>query len=93
MSLELLNQLEAKVQTTVDALSQLRQEVDQLKEENASLKEEKQAWESKLSDLLDKFSSLEATAQETASEAEEPSLGEESSSPTDLEEGRVSSWS
>jgi len=93
MSLELLNQLEAKVQTTVDALSQLRQEVDQLKEENTSLREEKQAWESKLGDLLNKFSNLEATAQETASEAEEPSLNEESSSPADLGENRASSWS
>lgn len=70
MSLDLLNQLEAKVQTTVDALNLLRQEVSELKEENASLKEEKQAWENKLGDLLSKFSSLEASVEETAEEAE-----------------------
>jgi len=70
MSLDLLNQLEAKVQTTVDALNLLRQEVSELKEENASLKEEKQAWENKLGDLLNKFSSLEASVEETAEEAE-----------------------
>lgn len=70
MSLDLLNQLEAKVQTTVDALNLLRQEVNELKEENASLKEEKLAWESKLGELLDKFSHLEASVEETTEEAE-----------------------
>jgi|GEM_PF-1547353 cell division protein ZapB len=93
MSLDLLNQLEAKVQTTVDALNQLRQEVDQLKEENTSLKEEKQAWENKLGDLLNKFSSLEATAQETSLQPDMTASNEEGSSPSDTEEAQVSRWS
>ncbi|WP_404415323.1 cell division protein ZapB [Marinospirillum sp.] len=93
MSLDLLNQLEAKVQTTVDALNQLRQEVEQLKEENTSLKEEKQAWESKLGDLLNKFSSLEATAQETTLTSEVTASDEEGSSPSDTGETQVSRWS
>lgn len=62
MSLELLNQLEAKVQTTLDSFEMLRMEMDELKEENSSLKSEKQAWESRLGQLLSKFSELETSA-------------------------------
>lgn len=62
MSLELLNQLETKVQTTLDSLEILRMEMDELKEENSSLKADKQAWETRLSQLLNKFSELETTA-------------------------------
>lgn len=63
MSLELLNQLEAKVQTTLDSFEMLRMEMDELKEENTALKDEKQAWESKLGQLIGKFSELEASTE------------------------------
>ena len=60
MSLELLTQLEAKVATTLDSLEILRMEMDELKEENTLLKEEKQAWGTRLGQLLGKFSELES---------------------------------
>lgn len=63
MSLELLNQLENKVQTTLESLEMLRLEMDELKQENASLKEEKRVWEDKLGQLLGKFSELEDAAE------------------------------
>lgn len=58
MSLELLNQLEAKVQTTLEVVEILRLEIDELKQENASLKNDKQAWEDRLNQLLGKFSAV-----------------------------------
>ncbi|WP_114416928.1 cell division protein ZapB [Marinospirillum perlucidum] len=84
MSLDLLNQLEEKVETTVAALDQLRQEVDELKQENASLKEEKQAWESKLGNLLNKFSALEAGS---------PQAEEEESPERNPDEPQIPNWS
>lgn len=70
MSLELLNQLEAKVQTTLDSFEMLRMEMDELKEENANLRSEKQAWENRLGQLLSKFSELEAVAETDSSSQE-----------------------
>jgi len=70
MSLELLNQLEAKVQTTLDSLEMLRMEMDELKKENMALKNEKQAWEARLSQLLNRFSELEASAEPDNEETE-----------------------
>ena len=61
MSLELLNQLEAKVQTTLDSLEMLRMEMEELKQENTALRNEKQAWEARLGQLLNKFSELESS--------------------------------
>lgn len=61
MSLELLNQLEAKVQTTLDSLEMLRMEMEELKQENTTLRNEKQAWEARLGQLLNKFSELESS--------------------------------
>ena len=58
MSLELLNQLEAKVQTTLDSLEMLRMEMEELKQENTALRNEKQAWEARLGQLLNKFCEL-----------------------------------
>lgn len=69
MSLELLNQLENKVQTTLESLEMLRLEMDELKQENTSLKEEKRAWEDKLGQLLGKFSELEDAAETGSSNA------------------------
>ncbi|MFK7160169.1 cell division protein ZapB [Marinospirillum sp. MEB164] len=80
MSLDLLSQLEAKVQTTLDNLDMLRLEMDELKEENAQLKAEKQAWEEKLGLLLGKFSELESTMDEAKDEAEAPAEESTSSS-------------
>lgn len=83
MSLELLGQLEAKVQTTLDSLEMLRMEMEDLKEENATLKSEKEAWENRLGQLLGRFSELEtstdadesseavATSEEAATDDEE----------------------
>jgi cell division protein ZapB len=62
MSLELLNQLENKVQTTLESLELLRLEMEELKQENEALKEEKQAWETRLGQLLLKFSELDSAA-------------------------------
>lgn len=62
MSFELLTQLEAKVATTLDSLEILRMEMDELKEENIALKNEKLAWETRLGQLLGKFSELEPSA-------------------------------
>lgn len=62
MSFELLTQLEAKVATTLDSLEILRMEMDELKEENITLKNEKSAWETRLGQLLGKFSELEPSA-------------------------------
>ncbi len=70
MSLELLNQLEAKVQTTLDSFEMLRMEMDELKEENANLRSEKQAWENRLGQLLNKFTELEAVAETPAQQEE-----------------------
>ncbi|WP_416885384.1 cell division protein ZapB [Marinospirillum sp.] len=70
MSLDLLSQLEAKVQTTLDNLDMLRLEMDELKDENAQLKAEKQAWEEKLGLLLGKFSELESSVDEAKDDAE-----------------------
>ncbi|GLR63502.1 cell division protein ZapB [Marinospirillum insulare] len=74
MSLELLNQLEAKVQTTLDSLEMLRMEMDELKQENTILRNEKQAWEARLGQLLSKFSELEATAQDESASLEDETL-------------------
>lgn len=59
MSLELLNQLEQKVNTAVEALSVLRAELNELKQENQQLKNEKAQWEMRLEGLVSKLSSLD----------------------------------
>lgn len=66
MSLDLLNELEKRVQSAVDTIETLKLEIEELKEDNAQLQddnaqlqEEKTAWESRLGDLLGKFDLLE----------------------------------
>lgn len=59
MSLELLNQLEAKVHTALEALEIMTLELEELRQENTELKSEKQTWEERLSQLLGKFSQLD----------------------------------
>lgn len=55
MSLDLLNELEKRVQSAVSTIEGLKQEIEQLKEENAALTSEKDAWEGRLAGLLGKF--------------------------------------
>ncbi|MDN6180859.1 MAG: cell division protein ZapB [Halomonas subglaciescola] len=55
MSQELFDQLEQKVTATVEALELSKLETDELREENQKLKQEREAWESRLNGLLQKF--------------------------------------
>lgn len=77
MSFELLTQLEAKVATTLDSLEILRMEMDELKEENVALKNEKLAWETRLGQLLGKFSELEPSTATTATETKDQDQDDE----------------
>jgi cell division protein ZapB len=67
MSFELLEKLEAKVQSAVENIELLRMEVDDLKEqnaqlgdENARLKQEQSAWQERLQALLGKIDDVDA---------------------------------
>ena len=55
MSLDLLNELEKRVQSAVSTIEVLKAEIEQLKEENAELSAEKDVWGDRLSELLGKF--------------------------------------
>jgi cell division protein ZapB len=55
MSQELFNQLEQKVNATVEALELSKLENDELREENTKLKQEREEWERRLNGLLQKF--------------------------------------
>ncbi len=66
MSLEVLEQLEAKVQTAVDNIALLRMEMEELKTQNLRLKDENQqlrndhqAWQERLRALLGKMDQME----------------------------------
>lgn len=74
MSLDLLNELEKRVQSAVDTIDTLKDEVEQLKLENAQLQEEKSAWEARLSGLLGKFSLLDSASSEAVEADEVESL-------------------
>lgn len=63
MSIELLNQLEQKITTSLEALELISLELEELKQENSQLKQAKeeltaqqQVWEERLNKLLEKFS-------------------------------------
>jgi len=60
MSLDLLNELEKRVQSAVGTIENLKTEVEQLKEENAALSAEKGAWEGRLAELLGKFDLIDS---------------------------------
>lgn len=60
MSSELLNQLEQKVTSAVEALELLKMEAEELREENERLKQERQEWERRLTALLGKFDEVES---------------------------------
>jgi cell division protein ZapB len=66
MSLEVLEQLEAKVQTAVDNISLLKMEMEDLKTQNQRLRDENQqlrndhhAWQERLRALLGKMDQME----------------------------------
>ena len=66
MSLEVLEQLEAKVQTAVDNIALLKMEkeelqaqIAQLKNENQQLRNDHQAWQERLRALLGKMDQME----------------------------------
>ena len=66
MSLEVLEQLEAKVQTAVDNIALLKMEMEELKTQNLRLKDENQqlrndhqAWQDRLRALLGKMDQME----------------------------------
>ena len=66
MSLEVLEQLEAKVQTAVDNISLLKMEkeelmaqLQQLKDENLQLRNDHQTWQERLRALLGKMDQME----------------------------------
>ena len=60
MSNELLNQLEQKVTSAVEALELLKMEAEELREENGRLKQEREEWERRLTTLLSKFDEVES---------------------------------
>lgn len=60
MSSELLNQLEQKVTSAVEALELLKMEAEELREENGRLRQERQEWERRLTALLGKFDEVES---------------------------------
>ena len=67
MSLEVLEQLEAKVQTAVDNITllkmekeELQAEIAQLKQENQQLRNDHQAWQERLRALLGKMDQMES---------------------------------
>ncbi|MCT7654770.1 cell division protein ZapB [Oceanimonas sp. NS1] len=69
MSFDVLEKLEAKIQTAVDTISLLQMEVDELKEqngklddENQQLRQQHQAWQERLQALLGKIDQVEESA-------------------------------
>lgn len=59
MSTELLNRLEQKVTSAVEALELLKMEAEELREENGRLKQEREEWERRLTTLLGQFDDVE----------------------------------
>ena len=65
MSLEVLEQLELKVQSAVDNITLLKMELDELREQNSKLQDENQqmrnehsAWQDRLRHLLGKVDQM-----------------------------------
>lgn len=66
MSLDLLNELEKRVQSAVSTIEDLKLEIEQLKEENTALTSEKDAWEGRLAELLGKFDLIDSADSDVA---------------------------
>ncbi|PJC85650.1 septal ring assembly protein ZapB [Vibrio sp. HA2012] len=60
MSLEILEQLEAKVQTAVDTITLLQMELEELKEQNQQLISEAESLKGERTGLEEKASKMEA---------------------------------
>lgn len=73
MSLDLLNELEKRVQSAVSTIEDLKLEIEQLKEENAALTSEKDAWEGRLAELLGKFDLIDSADSDVAEVVSEES--------------------
>jgi FtsZ-binding cell division protein ZapB len=86
MSLDLLNELEKRVQSAVDTIETMKLEIEQLKEDNAQLQDEKAAWQSRLGDLLGKFDLLDSSEEETAASDEGSLQPQESAEEALIEE-------
>jgi len=86
MSLDLLNELEKRVQSAVGTIESLKAEIEQLKEENAELSAEKDAWGGRLSELLGKFD-LIGSADDAVSDAGTESFNSDADSELDDEAG------
>ena len=73
MSIELLTELEQRIQNAVETIELLKMEIDDLRQENADLRQDRQAWEEQLTRLLGKFSALDdAVNPETETPEEAP---------------------
>ena len=59
MSLELLNQLEQKVEHTIDIIELLKLQIEELEEENTTLKAEHEKWRHDLVDLISRFDEVD----------------------------------
>lgn len=59
MSTELFDQLEKKVTNALETIEMLRMEVEELREENQKLVNARQQGESRLSNILSRFSQVE----------------------------------
>lgn len=58
MSIEILSQLEEKIQQTIDTIGLLQMEIDELKEENQRLKQEQTTWHGRLQNLLSQINEI-----------------------------------
>lgn len=66
MSTELFDQLEQKVSHALETIELLRMEVEELRDENQKLKGDRDNGESRLNDILSRFSQLEQSASSDA---------------------------
>lgn len=76
MSTELFDQLEQKVSHALETIELLRMEVEELRDENQKLKGDRDNGESRLNDILSRFSQLE---QSSSSDAQNGSSNNEQS--------------
>ena len=85
---ELLNQLEKRIQEAVETIEMYRLEIAELKEKNSELENQHEAWEEKLSTLIQKFETLNQT-EETDSDdpvSSESAYSYESNTSTESEQ-------
>ena len=76
---ELLNQLEKRIQETVETIEMYRLEIAELKEKNSELENQHEVWEDKLSSLIQKFETLNQSEDSESVESEDTSSTSDSS--------------